>query len=141
MKFFIKKSVMTEENEKNIEKAFSDLKNWMLPMLKQWKQTRDLSDSQSKLLFEIVAGIKTPVKNVAPVPPLIPKPVLHPMEMGAGAIFAKLDSKRDVMLVEQRIVYDRFRRSFEEDGHTGFSLSWDHVNFLRRLYATLFYRR
>src|ERR1035437_1455283 len=140
MKFFIKKRVMTQ-HEKDIEKAFRDLEEWILSLQKQSK-TGNLGDKESKLLFEIsdmAKGIKKPV--TAPVPPPIPKPVLHPMEMGAGAIFAKLDSKRDVMLVEQRIVYDRFRRSFEEDGHTGFSLSWDHVNFLRRLYATLFYRR
>jgi len=133
------------ENEKNIEKAFRDLQEWMLPLLKQWKQTRDLSDPQSKLLFEIrdsVAGIKTPVNNVtAPAPHPIPKPVPPPMEMGAGALFAKLDSRRDVMSVEQRMVYDRFRRHFEEDGHTGLTLSWGDVNFLQRLYATLFYSR
>ena len=66
---------------------------------------------------------------------------IEPIEMKVGAIFAKLDSKRDVMLWEQRMIYDRFRRHFEEDGHTGVTLSWDDVNFLRRLYGTVFYSR
>ena len=108
---FFIKKCVMTENEKNIEKAFGDS----------------------------AAGT---VNNVtAPAPPPIPKLVLPPMEMGAGALFAKLDSKREVMLWEQRMIYDRLSRRFEEDGHTALSLSWDDVNVLRRLYATLFYSR
>lgn len=143
MRFFINKSEMTE-NEKNIEKAFEDIHSWMLPLLNQWKTRRDLSGPQSKLLFEIrdiAAGIK-PVNNVtAPAPPPIPKPVLDPMEMKAGALFAKLNTRRGEMAMEQKMVYDRLLHRFEEDGHSGLTLGWDDVNFLRRLYATLSYSR
>jgi hypothetical protein len=140
MKFFTKKNVMTEEQQA-IEKAFRDLEEWILSLQKQSK-TGNLGDKESKLLFEIrdmAKGIKKPV--TAPTPHPIPKPVLPPMEMKAGAIFAKLDSKRDVMSPEQRMGYDRLSRRFEEDNHTGVTLSFDDVSFLRRLYGTLLYSR
>ena len=139
MKFFIKK-IMTE-NEKNIEKALGDLKEWILSLQKQSK-TGTLDDKESKLLFEIrdmAKGIKKPVPVPDPQSNPIPKsPPVDYMEMRPADLFPKLGSKRNIMSSEQHMAYDRLLRHFEEEP---LSLSWGDVNFLRRLYGTLFYRQ
>jgi hypothetical protein len=139
MKFF-KKPVMTEE-QRAIEKAWRDLEEWILSLQKQSK-TGTLGDKESKLLLEIrdmAKGIKKSVP--APDPKINPIPKSPPvdyMEMGAKDLFAKLDSKRDLMTPEQRYDYNKLRRLFEEDR---LSLPWGAENDLRRMYGTYFYSR
>jgi len=139
MKFFIKKS-MTEEQQA-IEKAFSDLEEWILSLQKQSK-TGTLGDKESKLLLEIrdmAKGIKKPVPAPDPQSKPIPKsPPVDFMQMGPADLFDKLDGKRDFMTPEQRIGYDKLRSLFKADK---FSLPWGAENDLRRMYGTYFYSR